>query len=179
MAGRTTRRSRGPSRADPGGGRSPPRPTESAACPVLPHRRLAYTPPVPRAGPGRAARSDRGGLSSIGRASDCGSEGCGFKPRRPPHRLIDWRKPIHGFVPSRVSLRPSATQNSASCARRRRRVRVDNAALGRSPASPRALHRSTRCLRSRRAASQASPATRRLLAGTPQCQAWRGESGPR
>jgi hypothetical protein len=28
---------------------------------------------------------NRGGLSSIGRASDCGSEGCGFKPRRPPH----------------------------------------------------------------------------------------------
>jgi hypothetical protein len=26
-----------------------------------------------------------GGLSSIGRASDCGSEGYGFKPRRPPH----------------------------------------------------------------------------------------------
>src|SRR5687768_7207664 len=26
-----------------------------------------------------------GGLSSTGRASDCGSEGYGFKPRRPPH----------------------------------------------------------------------------------------------
>ncbi len=30
-------------------------------------------------------RGLRGGLSSIGRASDCGSEGCGFEPRRPPH----------------------------------------------------------------------------------------------
>ncbi len=30
-------------------------------------------------------RGVRGGLSSIGRASDCGSEGYGFKPRRPPH----------------------------------------------------------------------------------------------
>ena len=30
-------------------------------------------------------RAVRGGLSSIGRASDCGSEGYGFKPRRPPH----------------------------------------------------------------------------------------------
>jgi hypothetical protein len=49
--------------------------------------RLAYTPPVPRApGPARTrACRDRGGLSSIGRASDCGSEGYGFKPRRPPH----------------------------------------------------------------------------------------------
>src|SRR5450759_1075025 len=65
----------------------PPRPTVSAACPALSHPRLAYTPPVPRAGPGRAARSDHGGLSYVSRASDCGSEGCGFKPRRPPHRL--------------------------------------------------------------------------------------------
>ena len=36
--------------------------------------------------PGRAsACGDLGGLSSIGRASDCGSEGYGFKPGRPPH----------------------------------------------------------------------------------------------
>ena len=31
-------------------------------------------------------RVAHGGLSSIGRASDCGSEGYGFKPRRPPHQ---------------------------------------------------------------------------------------------
>ncbi len=35
--------------------------------------------------PARHRVSLRGGLSSIGRASDCGSEGYGFKPRRPPH----------------------------------------------------------------------------------------------
>ena len=48
------------------------------------------------AGPGapRAARPrDRGGLSSIGRASDCGSEGYGFKPRRPPHHARP-RRPV-------------------------------------------------------------------------------------
>ena len=35
------------------------------------------------------SRLPRGGLSSTGRASDCGSEGYGFKPRRPPHRPRD------------------------------------------------------------------------------------------
>ncbi len=45
------------------------------------------------------SRAARGGLSSIGRASDCGSDGCGFKSRRPPHfparnvRLFDRLSP--------------------------------------------------------------------------------------
>ena len=47
-------------------------------------------PRIVRSGPGRSARTRaakrlRGGLSSTGRASDCGSEGYGFETRRPPH----------------------------------------------------------------------------------------------
>ena len=38
----------------------------------------------PRAMRDRHGRPRRGGLSSTGRASDCGSEGYGFEPRRPP-----------------------------------------------------------------------------------------------
>src|SRR6185503_8579073 len=69
-------------------------------CPAHPHRaaaqRRAYrrhltdgtsTLPSPIA-PGLARSSAaHGGLSSIGRALDCGSRGYGFKPRRPPHLL--------------------------------------------------------------------------------------------
>ena len=44
------------------------------------------TPPCFGPGTVRATLRPRGGLSSTGRASDCGSEGYGFKPRRPPHR---------------------------------------------------------------------------------------------
>ncbi len=50
------------------------------------HSRGAGTMPATTRSSARHAPCPRGGLSSIGRASDCGSEGYGFKPRRPPHR---------------------------------------------------------------------------------------------
>ncbi len=40
--------------------------------------------PLARRARGRG-RASHGGLSSIGRALDCGSRGYGFEPRRPPH----------------------------------------------------------------------------------------------
>ena len=54
---------------------------------LLPRSRSRYTPrrPVCRRGPvRRRARGPGGGLSSTGRAADCGSAGYGFDPRRPP-----------------------------------------------------------------------------------------------
>ena len=50
--------------------------------PVLPRTANPVDSRGPRPAIGR--RACRGGLSSIGRASDCGSEGYGFNPRRPP-----------------------------------------------------------------------------------------------
>src|SRR5688572_19731397 len=48
-------------------------------------QRPSGTLPVAHARPvGTAALVSRGGLSSTGRASDCGSEGYGFDPHRPP-----------------------------------------------------------------------------------------------
>jgi hypothetical protein len=66
--------------------------------PTGPHHRGTGAAPRPAArvhsrSPGGSARAScasakgtRGGLSSIGRALDCGSRGYGFEPRRPPHR---------------------------------------------------------------------------------------------
>jgi hypothetical protein len=52
----------------------------------LPARHLRYTPLASstRALRDRHGRPRRGGLSSTGRALDCGSRGYGFEPRRPP-----------------------------------------------------------------------------------------------
>ena len=84
-----------------------------AACATRPiaagPARSRYTPvaSVPRANP-RCPRGRDGGLSSTGRAADCGSAGYGFDPRRPPQLPLAAR-PI-----SAARARPSQQRDSGS-----------------------------------------------------------------
>jgi hypothetical protein len=84
------RADRGPGRRDRGPGRRPAPAGAASIRPTAPPRRdgpTGYTPVArsPDGPPVPCRDRARGGLSSTGRASDCGSEGYGFKPRRPPH----------------------------------------------------------------------------------------------
>ena len=52
-----------------------------------------HSPSLRRSARTRVPGATCGGLSSTGRASDCGSEGYGFKPRRPPHLPVQTAAP--------------------------------------------------------------------------------------
>ena len=83
-------------------------------------------------------RAVSGGLSSIGRASDCGSDGCGFDSRRPPqlpspHRTptisawVRWRFELPGIRTHRGSQRstwPRWRRPTSSRGRTRTRKRA-------------------------------------------------------
>jgi hypothetical protein len=73
-------------------------------------------PPVPhgRTRGSIGANDPRGGLSSIGRASDCGSEGYGFKPRRPPHHSEHESHNSGATPPEAGWCSPSSTKKPSS-----------------------------------------------------------------
>ena len=72
-----------------------------------------------------AAGGRRGGLSSIGRALDCGSRGYGFDPRRPPHHLgatvRRWRAPHPRCRDWRLDRSRAGSRAVRSCPGRARR----------------------------------------------------------
>jgi hypothetical protein len=113
-------RLRGRGSSDPARDRSNGRPSGGLLGHTSPtNRYTSGRPPLPARPVERVAH---GGLSSIGRASDCGSEGYGFKPRRPPHQSEretapsgpSGRGPSDPTTPATTPARPRQQRGSRS-----------------------------------------------------------------